>query len=252
MSEQPKDTKKKVAESGGTVEMVKGEVTRIRYRGKRKSIGENMYMSWVTAPAVTYHGRGDVTQLSALREQLNKGREKTDRVSVTALLIFMCAKALKQHPKLNSSLVDDNINIYSSCNIGMAVALDEGLIVPVIKHTDAKSLEEINVEVKTLSNKARSSKLTFDDITNGTFTISNLGTYRSIEYFTPIINLPEAAILGVGKTIETPVAINGGVEVRPIIGLSLTCDHRIIDGSVAAEFLQTLIDYIENPANLLQ
>jgi len=219
----------------------------VPYTGMRKAIGDNMALSWSIAPRVTHHCRANVDKLMALRAELNEGREKADKISVTDMLAVLVAKALDESPKVNVSLSDAGIKRFSKCNIGIAVALDDGLIVPVVHDVCAKSLYEVSAEIKELAGKARGKSLLPEERSGGTFTITNLGMYRSVEFFSPIINQPEAAILGVGKTVETPVAVNGEIIVARLMGLSLTFDHRLIDGSVAAEFLKKIIDNIENP-----
>ena len=132
-------------------------------------------------------------------------------------------------------------------NIGMAVALDDGLIVPVIRNADQKRVADINVEVKDLAKRARRNKLDPDEMVGASFTITNLGGYKSVDAFTPIINLPEAAILGICRTVEKPVVVNGEITIRPMMGLSLSFDHRIVDGAPAAQWLRLLMDLIEEP-----
>jgi len=133
-------------------------------------------------------------------------------------------------------------------NLGMATAIDNGLVVPVIHDADGKGLLAISREAKELSSRAKSGGLTPNDFADGTFTVTNLGAYGSVDFFTPIINPPQAGILGIGRIRETPTAVNGNIEIRPMIGLSLTYDHRIIDGAVAAEFMKVFMALLENPA----
>ncbi|MNV57610.1 Dihydrolipoyllysine-residue acetyltransferase component of pyruvate dehydrogenase complex [compost metagenome] len=135
-------------------------------------------------------------------------------------------------------------------NIGVAVGLEEGLVVPVVKNASQKGLAEISEDVRRLAAGARSSTLTSDDLTGGTFTITNLGMY-GMESFSPIINQPEVAILGVNAIVDTPVAVNGEIVIRPLMNLSLTADHRAVDGAVAAQFMQKIKAYAEKPALLL-
>jgi pyruvate dehydrogenase E2 component (dihydrolipoamide acetyltransferase) len=157
------------------------------------------------------------------------------------MLIHAAARALPRHPRMNSRLADDAIISIAEVNIGMAVALDEGLIVPVVRDADRKSLRAIATETKDLADRARSSKLKIDDVSGGTFTITNLGGY-GVDAFTPILNTGETGILGVGRIIEKPAIYRGEIARRSMLTLSLTFDHRIIDGAPAAAFLQTVID----------
>jgi pyruvate dehydrogenase E2 component (dihydrolipoamide acetyltransferase) len=155
--------------------------------------------------------------------------------------------ALRENILINSTFGESQIIIHKDINIGLAVALEDGLIVPNIKNADKKKLSEITEERKMLVDKARSGKLLPEDYTGGTFTISNMGGYP-VEYFTPIINLPESAILGVGTVIDKVVPVDGSIGIRPMMGLSLTSDHRHIDGAVNGAFLKRLKEIIENPS----
>jgi pyruvate dehydrogenase E2 component (dihydrolipoamide acetyltransferase) len=218
----------------------------IPYEGMRKAIGDNMISSWNSNAKVTHHVSVDMYALMNFRSAVNRDLKDKDKVSVTALLIKAVARALELQPKLNAMLDGDQIKVLQDINIGMAVALDDGLIVPPIRNANQKKLYQVNEEVKELARKARRNKLSPDEMVGSTFTITNLGAYNSVDAFTPIINQPEAAILGVCRTIERPVVVDGQIVIRPIMGLSLSFDHRIIDGAPAAEFLAVLIDLIEN------
>ena len=154
--------------------------------------------------------------------------------------------ALAKHPRLNATLTGDTIQVLDEINIGVGVALDEGLIVPVIRNTDKLSIQEIGAAVRDLAARARSNSLQMDEVTGGTFTITNLGAY-GIDLFTPIINPPEVAILGVGRIVEKLMIYRGDVARRSTMVLSLTFDHRVIDGAPAAAFLQTLADILSHP-----
>jgi pyruvate/2-oxoglutarate dehydrogenase complex dihydrolipoamide acyltransferase (E2) component len=168
------------------------------------------------------------------------------------VLVFAIARVLRDHPMLNSSIIDNEIKVWQDINIGMATALDEGLIVPVVRNADQKSLVEISKEIKTLTEKARERKLKPEEITGGTFTLTNLGALGTGWTFeTAIINQPESAILRVGGITERAVVREGQIVIRPIMTYSLTYDHRAIDGAVAAKFLSSLISALENPALLL-
>ncbi len=215
--------------------------------GMRKAIANNMLNSHMTSPTVTFNLGIDITELKRLREQLKSDDVK---VSYTDLLVKIVAKALTEFPLLNCS-VDGNKIIYKHyVNMGVAVALDNGLVVPNVRDADKKTLSEISAEVKELAAKAREGRLPMDALSGGTFTITNLGMY-GIESFSPIINQPEVAILGVNTMEDKVVVVNGEICVRPIMNLSLTADHRVVDGSVAAQFLQRIKKLMENPALLL-
>ena len=199
--------------------------------GMRKAIANNMLNSHMTSPTVTFNLGIDMTELKRLREQLKSDDVK---VSYTDLLVKIVAKALTEFPLLNCS-VDGNKIIYKH---------------PNVRDADKKTLSEISAEVKELAAKAREGRLPMDALSGGTFTITNLGMY-GIESFSPIINQPEVAILGVNTMEDKVVVVNGEICVRPIMNLSLTADHRVVDGSVAAQFLQRIKKLMENPALLL-
>ncbi|HAE63057.1 MAG TPA: PdhC, partial [Eubacteriaceae bacterium] len=151
---------------------------------------------------------------------------------------------------LNASIEADEIITRNYVNMGVAVALSDGLIVPVIKYSNVKDLKEISKEIKDLASRAKTNQLDPQEVTGGTFTITNVGMY-GMESFTPIINQPEVAILGINAIIDTPIAVNGQVEIRPLMNLSLTADHRAVDGAVASAFMARLKEVIEKPGLLL-
>lgn len=216
--------------------------------GMRKTIAERLSQSYTTAVHVTITTEVDMTETIAFRESYLPEVEKAAnvRLSYTHILIKAVAEALKRHPIMNSMIEGDQIKIFDDVNMGVAVALEEGLIVPVIRRADEKSLIEIASETEKLVEKARKGELTPDDVTGGTFTITNLGML-GVDTFTPIINPPESAILGIGRIVRKPVIGEGGETViRPMMSLSLSFDHRVIDGAVAAKFLQTLTSILQN------
>lgn len=212
----------------------------------RKIIADRMQESWGISPAVHYNMRVDITNLKALKNQL----KNTVKLTYTDLLVKIVAKTLMEFPLVNGSVEEDAFIYRNYVNMGVAVALEEGLVVPVIKYAHAKGLKEISQEIKELTDKAKNNELTGDEITGGTFTITNLGMF-GMEAFTPIINQPEVGILGVNAIVETPVVEKGEVVIKPLMNLSLTADHRAIDGAVAAQFLAKIKAYIENPGMLL-
>ena len=228
-------------ETAGTREEVKA------MSGMRKAIAKNMQNSHMTSPTVTFNLGIDMTEMKRYREQL---KAKEIKVSYTDLLVKFVAKALTEFPLLNCSVQDNKIIYKHYVNMGVAVALDNGLVVPNIVDADKKSLTEISAEVKEMARLAREGKLPPEKLSGGTFTITNLGMY-GIESFSPIINQPEVAILGVNTMEDKVVVRNGEICIRPIMNLSLTADHRVVDGSVAAQFLQRVKSLMENPALIL-
>jgi len=206
-------------------------------RGMRKTIAERMHQSLRDTAQLTITSEADVTPATELRERLKREFDFT----YTDLLIQAAARALLKHPRMNARLQGNEIVTTSEANIGLAVSLDDGLIVPVIRDVTTKSLRDIAALTKQAGDKARSGKLKLEDISGGTFTITNLGTY-GVDAFTPILNNGETGILGVGRIVEKPAIYRGEITHRAIMTLSLTFDHRVIDGAPAALFLQTVID----------
>jgi pyruvate dehydrogenase E2 component (dihydrolipoamide acetyltransferase) len=193
----------------------------------------------------------DATELGALRGKINANLAETGvKISVTDLLIKASALTLRAHPEANAAFDGDAIIRRGHVNVGVAVALEDGLIVPVIKDADAKSLSQISVEAKELATRARSGRLKPDEFSGGTFTISNLGMF-GIDSFTAVLNPPEAAILAVGSTQDEPVVVDGQVTVRARSRLTLTVDHRVLDGAMGAAFLRDLTDLLANPLRIL-
>lgn len=221
----------------------------IPYDGIRKLIGDKLSHSKITSPHIYFATSVDMSNVIKILESFKS--EKEINISVNDFIVFIVAKALTENIKLNSSLLDDKIVYYSSINIGIAVGLEDELVVPVIREADKKNLIEISKESKRLISLAREKKLLPEDYQNGTFTISNLGMY-GIEEFTAIINPPEAAILAVGSIEKKPIVDEqGDIIIRPIMRVNLSVDHRIIDGLIAAKFLQSLKRYLLNPGVML-
>ncbi|HRJ75813.1 MAG TPA: dihydrolipoamide acetyltransferase family protein, partial [Anaerolineales bacterium] len=160
------------------------------------------------------------------------------------------AVALRKHPRLNASWINENIVLNQDVNIGLAVAVDDGLLVPVIHHADEMNLTQLASSRSGIVTRAKSNKLTLDDLSGGTFTISNLGMY-GVDAFNAIVNPPQAAILAVSRIADRVVPVNGQPLIQPMMTLSLSCDHRVVDGARGAEFLQALADLIEEPLQLL-
>ena len=214
----------------------------VPFSGLRQMIAENMVASLQSMAQVTITSEIDVTELVELRERLKKDFELT----YTDLIVRGVTVALRKHPRLNSILDGEVIQPLAEINIGVGVALDEGLIVPVIRGADKLSVQEIGAALRSLAAKARNNSLEIDEISGGTFTITNLGAF-GIDAFTPIINPPEMAILGVGRIVEKVVVYRGDIARRWMMVLSLTFDHRLVDGAPAPAFLQTLADIQTHP-----
>ncbi|SDQ16128.1 dihydrolipoamide acetyltransferase family protein [Virgibacillus salinus] len=228
------------------------EPERVKLKGLRKAVADKMLESTQSIPHVTLTSEIDMSQVIDVRKSLLPVIEKQTgyRLSYTEIIIKATAHVLGNHPKVNASLVGDEIVMNKDVNIGLAVAVENGLIVPSIPDADKKGLAELTEASKTLGLKARDGKLSPAEMSGSTFSISNLGMY-AVDGFTPIINPPETAILGVGRIVEKPVVVDGSVEVRPMMVLSLSFDHRAIDGAPAAAFLTELKDRLENPYGLL-
>lgn len=218
-----------------------------RMSAMRRGIAKNMSDSYLSTPVVTYNMHADMSACKVFREQLKNGGVK---VSYTDILVKVCAMVLKEFPLLNCSVDGDNIIYKNYVNMGVAVALDNGLIVPNIPDADKKNLTQLSTELKEISAAARNGSLSMDRLSGGTFTISNLGMF-GMDTFSPIINKPEVAILGVNAMNDEVVVVNGEMVIRPIMRLSLTADHRTVDGSEAAKFLGRVIEILENPALLM-
>ncbi len=214
----------------------------------RKVIAQRLSESKFSAPH--FYLSMTVTMDNAMEARKAINKVSPEKVSFNDMVIKACAMALRKHPAVNSSWMGDFIRQNHHIHIGTAVAVDEGLIVPVVKFADQKGLAQIAVEAGTLIDKARNKKIQPHEFTGNTFTISNLGM-MDIDEFTAIINPPDACILAVGKITATPVVENGQIVVRNLMKLTLSCDHRVVDGAVGSRFLQTLKTYMENPVTML-
>jgi pyruvate dehydrogenase E2 component (dihydrolipoamide acetyltransferase) len=209
-------------------------------RGMRRSIAERMLKSLQSTAQLTICTEADVTALVARRERL-----ATDfPLTYTDLLIEAVAKVLRDHPRLNATAGADAVQMHDSIDIAVAVALEDGLIAPVIRSAQTKSLRQITEESRQLAERARRGALSVDEVSGGTFTITNLGAY-GIDSFTPILQTPQVAILGIGRIIEKPAVHAGQIVPRAMMTLSLTFDHRIVDGAPAAAFLRQLVESLQ-------
>ena len=222
----------------------------IPLRGMRGRVAERMFQSWSTIPRVTEVMQVDMSATVAFRDAMLSQWEQQYgvRISLNDLITKAVAVALRRHPRLNATLENQEVRLHDNINVGVAVNLDEGLIVPVLKHADRKDLGHIARESRELADKARAvpMRLSPDDVSDGTFTITNLGT-TGIDLFTPIINPPQVAILGVGMIQRRPVVVGDALAIRPSVYLCLVFDHRAVDGVPAAYFLQELKRLLEKP-----
>ena len=217
--------------------------------GMRRTIAERLTQSYQAIPHIQFTARVDTTNFTEARQTYNElARKRGDeKVSVSAMLVKLVAPVLVNHRMVNSSLIGDEILIHQDINIGLAVALEDGLIVPVIHNADQKGIRQIALETNNLISRAREGHLTSSEVKGATFTVSNLGPY-GVEQFNAIINPPEAGILAIGATTPEPTALpDGEIAVRPIMKITLSADHRIIDGAVAARFIGDLKTTLENP-----
>jgi pyruvate dehydrogenase E2 component (dihydrolipoamide acetyltransferase) len=214
----------------------------------RKTIARRLTASMQEAPHFYLTRSISMEAAATWREKLNA--LSPTKISFNDLIIKAVAMALRKHPYLNAAWMGDHIRLYQEIHIGFAVAVDEGLIVPVIRHADRKGLSEIATETATLAQKARERKLSPEEYTGSTFSISNLGMF-GIEEFTAVINPPEAAILAVGAIQPTPVVKGDKIEIERRMRVTLSCDHRVVDGATGAAFLATLTELLEEPARLL-
>jgi pyruvate dehydrogenase E2 component (dihydrolipoamide acetyltransferase)/2-oxoglutarate dehydrogenase E2 component (dihydrolipoamide succinyltransferase) len=243
-----------------TGETVEGKRVKavIPFRGMRKSIADHMMQSLSASAQLSNMGEIDMTELVRLRKSyLAKEEEIGVRITYTDMIVMLLSKAVQGVPIVNSSIVGDDIKIWEDINVGVAVSVesgeyDTGLLVPVIKNTEKKSLAEISRAIGDLTIRARNGELTPDDLTDGTLTLTNVGGLTSGWFIgTPIINQPQAVIVGTGGILQKPVGVNGKVELRPIMTISFTYDHRVLDGAPIAKFYSKIIELAANPEYLL-
>jgi pyruvate dehydrogenase E2 component (dihydrolipoamide acetyltransferase) len=226
-----------------------GKIERVPMRGVRRKTAEHLAESWNTIPHVTQHDRADITELEQLRARFApKAEQAGGKMTVTAIALKVCAAALKVFPQFNATIdmAKEEIIYKQYISIGVAADTDRGLLVPVIRDVDKKNIVELAVELSQLSQKAREKKITLADMEGGTFTITNLGGIGGTA-FTPIVNHPEVAILGLSRSRMEPEWIGGKFEPRMILPLSLSYDHRLIDGADAARFLRWIAEAFEQP-----
>lgn len=216
----------------------------------RQRISKKLTTSYQMSPHIFLTVEVDMSRFEAKRKKLTKLAKDQDlpKISLTAFMLKIVASCLKHHPYLNASLVDNKITLWENTNIGIATALDDGLIVPVIHQANLMKINEINAQIKQLTESAKAGKLTLQEIKGGTFTISNMGMF-GIHSFTSIINPPQSAILSIGAIKRRPVVVDDedSINVRPMMMMTLAADHRIVDGAIAANFLSELVENLENP-----
>jgi pyruvate dehydrogenase E2 component (dihydrolipoamide acetyltransferase) len=206
--------------------------------------------AWQEVPHFFLSRDVDASRLESWREAVRR-RPGAERVSHTDLLVKLCAEALRRHPRVNASWRDGAIVPGPGVNVGIAVATDGGLVVPVVHHADTLELAALSARRVEIAEAARAGRLRPEDVQGGTFTVSNLGMY-GVDAFQAIVNAPQAAILAVGRIVDRPVALGGEVVIRPVLTLSISFDHRVVDGARGAEFLDTLAGLIEEPAGLVR
>lgn len=247
-------TSHKSTENTGVLSNRWGELERLPMSPMRKVIAKRMSESYFTVPAFVVSVDIDMSHLLAFRKQtMNDLLEKTGKkASVTDYINFALIQALLKHPTINASLIDEGktIELHKYVNLGIAVGMENGLVVPVVKGADKMTLSQLVVASKEMTSKAQANKLKPEEMTESTFTISNLGMF-GVSNFVPIINQPNCAILAVSSTIERPVVQEGEIVIRPMMTVTLTADHRVIDGMEGAKFMQTLKKNLENPLSLL-
>jgi pyruvate dehydrogenase E2 component (dihydrolipoamide acetyltransferase) len=227
------------------------EVEEVPVSQMRKTIARRLVTSIGPVPTFYLTIEVDMTQTMATRERLNaRLGQGAQKASVNDFVVKAVAEALRRHPEVNASWGDNVIRRYGRVHVGVAVAVEDGLITPVVKDADRKGILQIGAEVRELAGRAREKKLQPDEYTGSTFSISNLGMFGIAE-FTAIINPPEAGIIAVGAVEEKPVVVGGEVKVQPRMRMTMSCDHRVVDGATGARFLQTVRAFMEDPAAML-
>jgi len=232
------------AELSGPVLPASGEAQRIKLTNIQRVTGKRMLQSCIEIPMVTVNSEADVTELLAMRENMNARGNM--RITINDFVLKVVVRALEKNPRLNASIEGDELLLFPFIHLGVAAATDRGLLVPVIHNAEKKSLGELSTAMKEIRQKAEEGSLSTEDLTGSTFTVSNIGKF-GVTSFTPIINQPEAAILGVCAVKDRLVRSEGEIVDRKFMGLSLTFDHRIVDGAESAEFMQSLVEMLENP-----
>ena len=232
------------------INQVNEEFEDLPLRGIRKVMAGRLVQSKSPVPHFYVVTEIDMEKIIALKNSLNE-TEKDVKISFNDIFIKLTAYTLKENPQITSHFMEDKIRRHKNINLGFVVAVEDGLIIPVIRNCDKKSIKEIAIESKLLVEKAKERRLRRTDYEGGVFTISNLGMY-DVEHFSAIINPPESAILAIGSIIKKPVVINDQITIRHRIKVTISCDHRVIDGTGAALFLKSLKTNFENPEKIIR
>ncbi|KKI91981.1 branched-chain alpha-keto acid dehydrogenase subunit E2 [Bacillus sp. SA1-12] len=240
----------KLEQESSAVNQDPGSVNKTHVSGMRKVIATRMQESLLHSAQLTINMKADVTDLIRLQKSLCEELQDEIRLSLNDFIARAVVLTLKKHKNMNSALINDAIESYKHVHLGIAVALEKGLVVPVVRHAEACSLLELSKTIKSHGKQARAGQLTTEQMSGSTFTITNLAFY-GVEHFTPILNTPESGILGVGAATDTPVFVGEELQRRSILPLSLTFDHRVLDGAPAAEFLKSIKQLLEKPYLLL-
>ncbi|KAB2495367.1 dihydrolipoamide acetyltransferase family protein [Priestia endophytica] len=247
-----KELKKQGEKEDENREEARGEQTKIPLAGMRKVIAERMQSSLLNSAQLTITMKADVTNLVKLREEAKQSFEKRgeEKLSLNDFIVRATVLALGKHREMNSSYDEDGIIYHEGVHVGIAVAIKDGLLVPVVRNAEKLSLVETATTIRKLSSSVRRGEMDGIEMTGSTFTVTNLGTY-GVEFFTPILNPPETGILGVGAIEQVPTYKGAELQKCSMLPLSLTFDHRVVDGAPAAEFLQTIRGYLEDPIAIL-
>ena len=242
------DVQRALAAPVVATEEASSDVKVIPFEGMRKIIADNMHASLQNAAQLTAFTEVDVTEMVRFRDLMMEEykRDESVKISYNDIIVMATARALMRHRIMNSTLVGEDILLHETVNLGIAVALSEGLIVPKLRNAEKKNLLQIAKEIRQLAQMAREGALAVEDITEGTFTISNV-SMLGMDGFTPVLNPPETGILGVGRVIEKPAVFEGEITIRHMMTLSLTFDHRVVDGAPAMAFLKDLARYLAQP-----
>lgn len=242
------DVERALAASAVVPEEIPSGVKVIPLEGMRKVIADKLHASLQNSAQLTTFTEVDVTEMVRFRDLVREEYKRDDsvKISYNDIIIMATVRALMRHPIMNSTLIGEEILLHDTVHLGIAVALSEGLIVPKLRNAEKKNLLQIAKEVRELAQKAREGALTIEEVTDGTFTISNV-SMLGMDGFTPVLNPPETGILGVGRVIEKPAVFEGEITIRHMMTLSLTFDHRVVDGAPAMTFLKTLARYLEQP-----
>ena len=228
------------------------EIRQVSLVGMRKTIADRLYGSLQSTAQVTITTEADATESEHLRRDLvSQWRNKGVRPMAVAMLIKVAARALSENPRLNATINGETVTLHRGVNVGFAVGVEAGLVVPVIKLAEQKTLIDISREARELATRAQRDRLLPGEMADGTFTITSMGVY-DVDAFTPIVNPPQVAILGTGRLVEKPVVYNGEITKRSMIALSLTFDHRAVDGVPAGQLLKAIKEYLEQPGWLVE